>query len=132
MRKKCFHRTHHLAIRHIGDLNTGLICYSDPDVNIFTFQLLEIIEVGLEGQEYVSLLSWMIQTYPGQDLMKSPSLGIPPEKIKPLLDQKVIDDLQVKYLKVCFLKIIFTSGYTCNRMFTQNTHPHGLTPNQLF
>ena len=70
-------------------------------INTLTFQLLEIIEVGLEGQEYVSLLSWMIQTYPGQDLMKSTSLGIPPEKIKPLLDQKVIDDLQVKYLKVC-------------------------------
>ena len=85
--------------------NNWLVRYWDPDVNIFTFQLLEIIEVGLEGQEYVSLLSWMIQTYPGQDLMKSPSLGIPPEKIKPLLDQKVIDDLQVKYLKVCVLEI---------------------------
>jgi len=65
-------------------------------------QLHEIIEVGLEGQEYVSLLSWIIQTYPGQELMRSTSLGIPPEKIKPLLDNKVIEDLQTKYLKVKF------------------------------
>jgi exocyst complex component 3 len=54
----------------------------------------------LEGQEYVSLLSWIIQTYPGQELMRSSSLGIPQEKIKPLLDNKVIEELQTKYLKV--------------------------------
>jgi exocyst complex component 3 len=56
--------------------------------------------MGLEGQEYVSLLSWIIQTYPGQELMRNPSLGIPAEKVKPLLDNKVIDDLQAQYLKV--------------------------------
>ena len=57
--------------------------------------------MGLEGQEYVSLLSWIIQTYPGQELMRDPSLGLPVDKIKPLLDNKVIEDLQTKYLQVC-------------------------------
>jgi hypothetical protein len=32
--------------------------------------------------------------------MRSSSLGIPQEKIKPLLDNKVIEELQTKYLKV--------------------------------
>ena len=58
--------------------------------------------MGLEGQEYVSLLSWIIQTYPGQELMRNPSLGIPPDKIKPLLDNTVIEDLEAKYLQVCW------------------------------
>ncbi len=34
-----------------------------------------VIEEGLEGQEYVSLLQWVEQTYPGPELMASPALG---------------------------------------------------------
>ena len=32
----------------------------------FFFQLEDIIAGGLEGQEYVTFLSWIIQTYPGK------------------------------------------------------------------
>ena len=66
--------------------------------------------MGLEGQEYVSLLSWIIQTYPSQELMRDPSLGIPADKIKPLLDNKVIEDLQSQYLQVSTLYLtLFTT-----------------------
>lgn len=64
------------------------------------FQLLEIIQSGLEGQEYVTVLSWVIQTYPGRELMADPSLAIPTSKVKPLLDQNTIDQLQREYLEV--------------------------------
>ena len=46
----------------------------------FLFQVAErlqsVIDEGLEGQEYVSLLQWVEQTYPGPELMGSPALGI--------------------------------------------------------
>jgi len=61
---------------------------------------LEILGSGLEGQEYVTVLSWIIQTYPGKDLMASPSLGIPADKVKPLLDPATIVKLQEEYLQV--------------------------------
>ncbi len=38
-------------------------------------RLNSVIEEGLEGQEYVSLLQWVEQTYPGPELMASPALG---------------------------------------------------------
>jgi hypothetical protein len=38
-------------------------------------RLHNIIEEGLEGQEYVSLLQWVEQTYPGPELMGSSTLG---------------------------------------------------------
>ena len=64
-------------------------------------RLLEIIGSGLEGQEYVTVLSWIIQTYPGKELMSSPNLGIPADKVKPLLDQDTIQKLESQYLEVC-------------------------------
>ena len=60
----------------------------------------DIISSGLEGQEYVTVLSWIIQTYPGKELMSDPQLAIPKSKVKPLLDQKTIDRLQEQYLEV--------------------------------
>lgn len=59
-----------------------------------SFQLVEIIGSGLEGQEYVTVLSWVIQTYPGKDLMADLSLGIPQSKVKPLLDAETVIRLQ--------------------------------------
>lgn len=56
--------------------------------------------MGLENQEFTTILSWVIQTYPGKELMRSTSLGIPNEKIKPLLDNHVIQELQKQYLEV--------------------------------
>ncbi len=61
-------------------------------------QLLEIIQSGLEGQEYVTVLSWIIQTYPGKEFMGDPGLGIPKSKVSALLDQGTIDRLQREYL----------------------------------
>ena len=55
---------------------------------------------GLEGQEYVTVLSWIIQTYPGKELMGDVSLGIPKSKVKPLLDEATIVRLQEEYLDV--------------------------------
>ena len=57
-------------------------------------QLVEIIGSGLEGQEYVTVLSWVIQTYPGKELMADLSLGIPQSKVKPLLDAETVIRLQ--------------------------------------
>ena len=62
--------------------------------------MLEIIQSGLEGQEYVTVLSWIIQTYPGKELMGDPTLGIPASKVKPLLDQSTIKQLEREYLEV--------------------------------
>lgn len=62
-------------------------------------RLREIISLGLEGQEYVSILSWIIQTYPGGELMCSDTLNIPRDKIKPLLDNQTIEELQKQYLQ---------------------------------
>jgi hypothetical protein len=51
-----------------------------PEYLLFVFEkvaerLNSVIEEGLEGQEYVSLLQWVEQTYPGPELMASPALG---------------------------------------------------------
>ena len=61
-------------------------------------RLKEIISLGLQDQEYVTVLNWIIQTYPGSELMKSWTLKINPNLIKPLLDQKTIETLQEDYL----------------------------------
>ena len=60
--------------------------------------MVEIIGSGLEGQEYVTVLSWVIQTYPGKELMADLSLGIPQSKVKPLLDADTVIRLQASIL----------------------------------
>ena len=52
----------------------------------------------MEGQEYVTVLSWVIQTYPGKELMADPTLGIPASRVKPLLDNETVVGLQRQYL----------------------------------
>jgi len=61
-------------------------------------RLNEIISLGLQDQEYVTVLQWIIQTYPGEELMSSWNLKIDPKLIKPLLDEKTIEKLQQDYL----------------------------------
>ena len=61
-------------------------------------RLNEIIVMGLKDQEYVSILSWIIQTYPGKELMGNERLQLPKETIKPLLDIRTIDKLEEEYL----------------------------------
>jgi exocyst complex component 3 len=64
-------------------------------------RLLEIInDGGLEGQEYVTVLSWIIQTYPGKDLMGDTTLAIKADLVRPLLDPDTILNLQKEYLSI--------------------------------
>ncbi|XP_022207847.2 exocyst complex component 3 [Nilaparvata lugens] len=60
--------------------------------------LEEIISNGLHGNEYVSMLSWIVNTYSGPELMQHPDLNIETTSVGPLLKVNVITDLQFKYL----------------------------------
>uniref|UniRef100_A0A1B6CUA5 Uncharacterized protein n=1 Tax=Clastoptera arizonana TaxID=38151 RepID=A0A1B6CUA5_9HEMI len=80
---------------HYGIVNVFVNLYHD----CLSSHLEEIIQNGLEGNEYVSLLSWIVNTYPGPDLMKHPELNIESKLIGPLLRVEVINDLQQRYLK---------------------------------
>ncbi|CAD6236665.1 GSCOCG00008226001-RA-CDS [Cotesia congregata] len=61
--------------------------------------LKDIIANGLEGNEYVSLLGWIMNTYPGADLMLHPELNINISEIGDLLSKEILDELQEKYLR---------------------------------
>lgn len=61
--------------------------------------LNDIIANGLEGNEFVSLLGWTINTYTGNDLMKHPELNIDTSDLDPLLSTDKLNELQEKYLK---------------------------------
>lgn len=57
---------------------------------------------GVEGNEYVSLLSWTINTYPGKELMQNPELRIDLSEIKdiqPLMKPGLLNSLEKAYLK---------------------------------
>jgi exocyst complex component 3 len=54
----------------------------------------------MQGNEYVSLLSWIMNTYNGADMMMHPEINIDTSTIGPLLDNTILEELQVKYLKV--------------------------------
>ncbi|XP_044742175.1 exocyst complex component 3 [Chrysoperla carnea] len=61
--------------------------------------LQEIIQNGIEGNEYVSLLSWVLNTYPGDALMQHPELGIDLDELGPLLPVSLVNSLQTQTLK---------------------------------
>lgn len=57
---------------------------------------------GIEGNEYVSLLSWTINTYPGKELMQNPELRIDVTQIKnlkPLVKPEILKSLERAYLQ---------------------------------
>lgn len=58
----------------------------------------DMIAQGLEGNEFVTLLSW-ITAYNSPELLKHPELKIDIRDLGPLLEPPVIDDLQNQYLK---------------------------------
>lgn len=58
----------------------------------------ELIQRGLIGNEYVSLLSWCLNTYNGPELMANSELNIDINAYGPLLSQAAVNDLQTKYL----------------------------------
>ena len=61
-------------------------------------RLQVIIEEGLEGQEYVSLLQWVLNTCPGLELMGSTALGLEKNLIPPLLTDAAVGRLTSSYL----------------------------------
>ncbi|KAJ8884588.1 hypothetical protein PR048_016445 [Dryococelus australis] len=61
--------------------------------------LQELIQSGLEGNEFVSLLSWIMNTYSGLELMQHPELNIDTTSVGPLLSNSIVEELQGQYLK---------------------------------
>lgn len=66
--------------------------------NCLSNQLNIIIENGLEGNEYVSVLSWTMNTYKGPELMGHPDLIEHTQNLGPLLNMDTLNNLQKKYL----------------------------------
>ncbi|XP_063534588.1 exocyst complex component 3 [Cydia strobilella] len=58
-----------------------------------------VVDSGLEGNEYVTLLSWVLNTYPGTELMGSPELNIDVSTLPPLLSEESLRDLCDEYLQ---------------------------------
>lgn len=63
----------------------------------------EIATSGLEGNEYVTVLSWVMNTYPGIELMNHPDLKVDLSMVEPLIKTELLKDLEDKYFKVSFL-----------------------------
>lgn len=74
----------------------------------FYQQLEEIIKGGLEGNEYVSLLSWVMNVYPGPELMHHPDLQVDLSSLEPLIRPESLKELENEYLKVLYRFTDFT------------------------
>ncbi|CAG9578778.1 unnamed protein product [Danaus chrysippus] len=61
--------------------------------------LQDIVQNGLEGNEYVTLLSWILNTYAGTELMGSPEVAIDVSTLPPLLSDDIMQKLQDEYLQ---------------------------------
>uniref|UniRef100_A0A6P7H8G4 Exocyst complex component 3 n=1 Tax=Diabrotica virgifera virgifera TaxID=50390 RepID=A0A6P7H8G4_DIAVI len=64
-----------------------------------SLHLQEIIQNGLKGNEYVTMLSWVLKTYQANDMLGHPDLALYTEKLSPLLPQAVLDRLEGDYMK---------------------------------
>ena len=67
-------------------------------LSVVSARLESIIEEGLEGQEYVTVLQWVLTTYPGPDLMGSQSLNLEKNLVPPLLTEAAVTRLIESYL----------------------------------
>ncbi|KAJ8947090.1 hypothetical protein NQ318_002448 [Aromia moschata] len=67
--------------------------------NCLSIHLQEIIQNGLEGNEYVTILSWIMKTYMSNDLLGHPDLTEHTAKLPSLLPEAVLDRLEGEYLK---------------------------------
>ncbi|XP_059046344.1 exocyst complex component 3 [Achroia grisella] len=61
--------------------------------------LQDIVHSGIEGNEYVTLLSWILNTYPGHELMGSSELNIDVSVLPPLLIDETMQKMQDEYLQ---------------------------------
>ena len=66
--------------------------------SVVSARLESIIEEGLEGQEYVTVLQWVLTTYPGPDLMGSNTLNLEKNLVPPLLTEAAVTRLIESYL----------------------------------
>ncbi|CAG9855139.1 unnamed protein product [Phyllotreta striolata] len=64
-----------------------------------SIHLQEIIQNGLEGNEYVTMLSWVLRTYKSKDMLGHPDLAASTENLRELLPKTVLDELEGKYMK---------------------------------
>lgn len=61
--------------------------------------LQELVQNGLEGNEYVSMLGWVMNVYFGAELMGHAELGIDTGRLEPLLPAETVGRLQGQYLR---------------------------------
>lgn len=62
--------------------------------------LEDLARSGLEGNEYVSLLSWVNNTYPGLELMAHPDLNVDIMAVAgPLIKHELLKSLESQYLR---------------------------------
>ena len=80
-----------------------------PEQNIFqyclslyheavTTQILSLKNQGLEGNEYVSLLQWILQVYPSKQLLGNDQLDLEPDLIPSILSEEEVEELIDVYL----------------------------------
>ncbi|KAJ8984485.1 hypothetical protein NQ317_006145 [Molorchus minor] len=67
--------------------------------NCLSIHLQEIIQNGLEGNEYVTILSWIMKTYKSKELLSHPDLIEHTEKLPSLLPEAVLNRLEGEYLR---------------------------------
>ena len=67
--------------------------------------LKEMIQQGLEGNEFVTLLTW-VNSYYSTELILHPDLNIDVSDLGPLLENNVIDELQNQYLRTMKFNIM--------------------------
>lgn len=71
----------------------------------------DIVQNGLEGNEYVTLLSWILNTYAGTELMGSPEVAIDVSTLPPLLSDDIMQKLQDEYLQVSYITLPYVLLY---------------------
>ncbi|XP_056646544.1 exocyst complex component 3 isoform X1 [Diorhabda sublineata] len=84
----CFPPSYKILDKYIHMYHSGL-----------SVHLQEIIQNGLKGNEYVTMLSWVLKTYKSTDMLGHPDLAVYTENLSPLLPQAVLDRLEGDYLK---------------------------------
>ncbi|EDW02368.1 exocyst complex component 3 [Drosophila grimshawi] len=85
----CFPPHYDIFNEYVKFYHDGLSSYLD-----------NIVKSGLQGNEYVSMLAWVMHTYPGADLMSHADLNVDVLKLPhPLLHPEHLKSLEDEYLQ---------------------------------
>ncbi|XP_064548017.1 exocyst complex component 3 [Drosophila montana] len=85
----CFPPHYDIFNEYVRFYHEGLSSYLD-----------NIVKSGLQGNEYVSMLAWVMHTYPGADLMSHADLNVDVLKLsRPLLHPEHLKSLEDEYLQ---------------------------------